>query len=78
MTLIKSLSRLFFLYLVLNAVPVLAEVSDHSKLISLDVADYMVSGQRYNVNIEYKNVGTKVWSAKKGYRIIWSERGLRK
>ncbi len=74
----KISSCLLFLCLVLNAVPVLAERSDHSKLMSLDVTDYMVSGQKYSVNIKYKNVGATVWDAKKGYRIIWAEAGLRK
>lgn len=38
----------------------------------------MVSGQRYSVNIVYKNVGSTTWSSKKGYRIVWAKTGLEK
>jgi len=75
---IKSCSCFLFLCFVLNVVSASAASSNYSKLVSLDVADYMVSGQRYSVNIEYKNVGSTVWSSKKGYRIAWAKAGLNK
>jgi len=78
MTSIKSCSCLLFLCFFLYAISASAVSSNHSKLVSLDVADYMVSGQRYSVNIEYKNVGSTVWSSKKGYRIDWAKAGLKK
>ena len=57
----------------MNVVSASAASSNHSKLVSLDVPDYMVSGQKYSVNIEYKNVGSTIWSAKKSYSIVWAK-----
>jgi len=78
MAFIKSCSHLLFLCFLLNAVSVSAAGSDHSKVVSIDVANYMVSGQRYSVNIVYKNSGSTVWSFQKGYRIVWANAGLKK
>ena len=57
----------------MNVVSASAASSNHSKLVFLDVPDYMVSGQKYSVNIEYKNVGSTIWSAKKRYSIVWTK-----
>ncbi len=62
----------------MSVVSASAASSDHSKLVSVDVADYMVSGQSYSVNIEYKNVGSTVWSSNKGYRVVWARSGQEK
>ena len=61
---IKSSACLFFLCFFMSVVSASAASSNHSKLLSLEVADYMVSGQKYKVNIEYKNVGLAVWGSK--------------
>jgi hypothetical protein len=75
----KSCSALIITFLVFLFLTIRvghAADENHAKLVSVHVAHYMVSGERYTVRIEYKNAGTALWNVEKNYRIDWADPAL--